>query len=113
MIGERGRKAPEDHLLGFPVEVGHEVDGPFEHDLAALVRILPEESAGFPGRSFGRFEKLAIPVHSGLILPTCPSRGNPESRKTGSLPFSVGWINSLDGVDFDGRDVKRRAWRRA
>jgi hypothetical protein len=24
----------------------------------------------------------------------------------GSLPFSVGWINSLDGTALDGRDVK-------
>ncbi|TRZ88639.1 hypothetical protein D4R89_07765 [bacterium] len=31
----------------------------------------------------------------------------------GSLPFSVGWVNSLDGTALDGHDVKRRAWRRA
>jgi hypothetical protein len=27
--------------------------------------------------------------------------------------FTVGWINSLDGMALDDRDVKRRAWRRA
>jgi hypothetical protein len=31
-------------------------------------------------------------------------------NKNGSIPFSVGWVNSLDGTALDGRDVKRRAW---
>jgi hypothetical protein len=32
-----------------------------------------------------------------------------KSKEKSSLLFSVGWVNSLDGMALDGRDVKKRA----
>jgi hypothetical protein len=50
-----------------------------------------------------------------LLLITKIVHQVPSGRKdvNVSLPFCVSWINSLDGVDFECRDVQRRAWGRA
>ena len=54
VVRESAGKTPEDHVLGSPVEAGHEVDGPLVHDLARVAVVLPENAPGLAGGRLGR-----------------------------------------------------------